>query len=171
MKGDKAFMELALQEAREAQACGEVPVGAVVVHKGVVIATGSNRRESWNDPTAHAELIAVRRAAEHLGSWRLDDCTVFVTLEPCPMCAGMLVNARVPRVVFGARDSKAGAFRSLYAIGEDPRLNHRIDVVEGCLGEACGEILTEFFRSIREAQKAKRASEKKLSDVSRDDVL
>ncbi|MBA2663260.1 MAG: nucleoside deaminase [Bradymonadaceae bacterium] len=164
-------MALALEEARNAQALGEVPVGAVVVHRGQVIASGFNRRESWQDPTAHAELIAVKRAAEVLGSWRLDDCTVFVTLEPCPMCAGMLVNARVPRVVYGARDPKAGAIRSLYAIGEDPRLNHRIEVVEGCLGTACGEILTDFFRSIRQAQKAQRSGEEDPSTCSKDDVL
>jgi tRNA(adenine34) deaminase len=152
-KNDKAFMRLALEEARKAQEEGEVPVGAVVVHKGEVIARGFNRRESWQDPTAHAELIAVRRAAEYLGSWRLIDCTVYVTLEPCPMCAGMLVNARVPRLVYGARDLKAGAIRSLYALGEDPRLNHRMEVTTGCLDTECGEILTKFFDSIRAGRK------------------
>ncbi|WP_230467321.1 tRNA adenosine(34) deaminase TadA [Lujinxingia vulgaris] len=151
---DTIYMMQALEEAERAQAEGEVPVGAVVVHDGQVIARGFNRRESWQDPTAHAELIAVRRAAEALGSWRLHECTVYVTLEPCPMCAGMLVNARVGRVVFGARDPKAGAMRSLYAMGEDPRLNHRIEVKEGVLSAACGRVLSEFFRTIRERRKA-----------------
>ncbi len=149
-------MERALELAAEAAALGEVPVGAVVVRDGEVVAEGFNRRETWQDPTAHAELIAVRRAAEKIGSWRLCECTVYVTLEPCPMCAGMLVNARVDRVVYGARDPKAGAIRSLYALGEDPRLNHRLEIKEGVLGEECGGVLTEFFRSLREAQKAKR---------------
>src|SRR5690554_6238711 len=138
-------MMQALEEAERAQAEGEVPVGAVVVFEGEVIARGFNRRESWQDPTAHAELIAVRRAAEYLGSWRLVDCTVYVTLEPCPMCAGILVNARVPRLVYGARDLKAGAIRSLYALREDPRLNHRMEVAAGCLESECSAVLTEFF--------------------------
>ena len=156
MDVDKHFMQQALQLAKRAADSGEVPVGAVVVRDGEVIAEGFNRRESWQDPTAHAELIAVRRAAEEIGSWRLCECTVYVTLEPCPMCAGMLVNARVDRVVFGARDPKAGAMRSLFALGEDPRLNHRIDVKDGVLGVECGAVLTEFFRSIREARKEKK---------------
>ena len=156
MSVDKEFMREAIMRAHQAAECGEVPVGAVVVHQGEIIAEGFNRRESWQDPTAHAELIAVRRAAEKIGSWRLCECTVYVTLEPCPMCAGMLVNARVPRLVYGARDPKAGAIRSLYAIGEDPRLNHALDVQEGVLGDECGELLTEFFRSIRLAKKAEK---------------
>ncbi|RAL21535.1 tRNA adenosine(34) deaminase TadA [Lujinxingia litoralis] len=151
---DNIFMMQALEEAEKAKAEGEVPVGAVVVYEGEIIARGFNRRETWQDPTAHAELIAVRRAAQVLGSWRLQECTVYVTLEPCPMCAGMLVNARVGRVVFGARDPKAGAMRSLFAMGEDPRLNHSIEVKEGVLSAASGRVLSEFFRSIREKRKA-----------------
>lgn len=165
MKIDREFMRQALVEAQKAADAGEVPVGAVVVKDGEVIAQGFNRRESWQDPTAHAELIAVRRAAEKLGSWRLDDCTVYVTLEPCPMCAGMLVNARVGRLVFGARDPKGGAVRSLFAINEDPRLNHRVEVKEGVLGEECGAILTQFFRSIRDARRTKEASEEAESEL------
>lgn len=165
MKIDREFMRQALVEAQKAADAGEVPVGAVVVRDGEVIAQGFNRRESWQDPTAHAELIAVRRAAEKLGSWRLDDCTVYVTLEPCPMCAGMLVNARVGRLVFGARDPKGGAVRSLFAINEDPRLNHRVEVKEGVLGEECGAILTQFFRSIRDARRTKEASEEAESEL------
>jgi len=153
MDVDKRFMREALKRAHEAAEAGEVPVGAIVVRDGEIIAEGFNRRESWQDPTAHAELIAVRRAAKETGSWRLCECTVYITLEPCPMCAGMLVNSRVDRVVFGAKDPKAGAMRSLYALGEDPRLNHRIDVKEGVLGEECGAVLTEFFRAIRQARR------------------
>ena len=149
MSDDEAFMELAIAEARKAQDLGEVPVGAVVVCDGEVVARGFNRRETWQDPTAHAELIAMRRAAEKLGSWRLVDCTVYVTLEPCPMCAGTIVNARIPRVVYGARDPKAGAVRTLYALLEDPRLNHRVEVRELCLADECGQLLTDFFAHIR----------------------
>ena len=158
MDADHKFMREALNRAEEAAEQGEVPVGSVVVYDGEIIASGFNRRESWQDPTAHAELIAVRRAAEELGSWRLCDCTVYVTLEPCPMCAGMLVNSRVDRLVFGARDPKAGAVRSLFALTEDPRLNHTVDVREGVLGEECGDRLTRFFRSIRRARKAQKSS-------------
>ena len=153
MDQDRRFMQEALDRARQAEEVGEVPVGAVVVCDGEVVAEGFNRRETWQDPTAHAELIAVRRASEALGSWRLTDCTVYVTLEPCPMCAGMLVNSRVGRVVFGARDPKAGAVRSLFALVEDPRLNHRIEVKEGVLAAECGSMLTEFFRNIRKARR------------------
>jgi len=149
---DHSFMELALQEAQKAAEIGEVPVGAVVVHEGVVIGRGFNRRETSQDPTAHAELLAMRDAAATLNSWRLVDCTTYVTLEPCPMCAGTMVNARLERVVFGARDPKAGAVRSLYQLLEDERLNHRVEVVEGILGDRCGQALTEFFRSIREGR-------------------
>lgn len=140
---------MALDEARKAAEIGEVPVGSVVVHQGEVVARAFNRREAWNDPAAHAELIAMRRAAEKLGDWRLEECTVYVTLEPCPMCAGAMVNARLPRVVYGARDPKAGAVRSLYALLDDPRLNHRVEVKERVLAEECGEVLTSFFKAIR----------------------
>ncbi|MGM0554922.1 MAG: tRNA adenosine(34) deaminase TadA [Myxococcota bacterium] len=159
MSDDEAFMELALAEAHKAWDLGEVPVGAVVVCDGDVVARGFNRRETWQDPTAHAELIAIRRAAEKLGSWRLVDCTVYVTLEPCPMCAGTIVNARVARVVYGARDPKAGATRSLYALLEDPRLNHRVEVKEFCLAEECGKVLTDFFEEIRQRRKAQSESD------------
>ncbi len=169
MDDDKRFMREALKLARRAEAHGEVPVGAIVVRDGEIVAEGLNRRESWQDPTAHAELVAMRRAAEELGSWRLEDCTVYVTLEPCPMCAGTLVNARVDRVVYGADDPKAGAVRSLFALAEDPRLNHRLEVRAGVLGEECGEILTQFFRSIRRRRKEERirveADEEESKDV------
>ena len=132
---DYKFMELALLQAQHAARLGEVPLGAVVVHEGEVVGSGFNRRETSKDPTAHAELLAMRDAAETLQSWRLVDCTTYVTLEPCPMCAGTMVNARLDRVVFGARDPKAGAVRSLFTLLEDERLNHRVEVVEGVLAE------------------------------------
>lgn len=156
MANDKDFMRLAIAEARKAADLGEVPVGSVVVLDGQVVSTGFNRRETWQDPTAHAELIAMRRAAEKLGSWRLLDCTLYITLEPCPMCAGTIINSRVPRVVYGARDAKAGAARSLYAMLEDPRLNHRVDITENCLRDECAGLLTDFFEAIRQRRKVAR---------------
>lgn len=156
MADDQDFMRLAIAEAQKAADIGEVPVGSVVVLDGQVVSRGFNRRETWQDPTAHAELIAMRRAAEKLGSWRLLDCTLYITLEPCPMCAGTIINARIPRVVYGARDAKAGAARSLYAMLEDPRLNHRVDVTENCLKHECAGLLTDFFEEIRRRRRAER---------------
>ncbi|MBX3432284.1 MAG: tRNA adenosine(34) deaminase TadA [Pirellulales bacterium] len=150
MSTDEHYMQLALAEAQAAADEDETPVGAVVVHEGWVIAAAHNQREQLHDPTAHAEMIAITQAAESLASWRLSGCTLFVTLEPCPMCAGAIVQARVPRVVYGADDPKAGAARSLFQILEDPRLNHRCEVVPGVLAEPCGEILREFFRRKRQ---------------------
>ena len=146
---DERWMRQALAEAAAAEAHGDVPVGAVVVHGGDVIATGHNRREVDDDPTAHAEVLATRAAAAALGSWRLDDCTLVVTLEPCTMCAGAIVLARVPRVVYGATDLKAGAAGSLMDVLDDPRLNHRAAVTTGVLAEECGEVLRAFFRARR----------------------
>jgi tRNA(adenine34) deaminase len=146
---DLAPMRLALGLAREAMALGEVPVGAVVVRDGRVIARAYNLRETLADPTAHAERLALTLAGRAAGSWRLDRCTLYVTLEPCPMCAGAIVQARLPRVVYGATDPKAGACDTLYRIASDPRLNHRAEVVGGVLAEECGAILTEFFRARR----------------------
>ncbi|MEM7436829.1 MAG: tRNA adenosine(34) deaminase TadA [Myxococcota bacterium] len=146
---DVAWMRVAIEEAERARDSGEVPVGAVIVHEGRIVGRGRNMREANQDPTAHAEMIALRDAASTLGSWRLIDTTLFVTLEPCPMCAGALVNARVPRVVWGCDDPKAGATRTLYALGDDSRLNHRFESVPGVLGEACAKLLTDFFAAIR----------------------
>jgi tRNA(adenine34) deaminase len=143
------FMHLALREAGAAFAAGEVPVGAVIVHRDRVIASAHNQRETLRDPTAHAEMIAITQAAQSIGSWRLEDCTLYVTLEPCPMCAGAIVQARVPLVVFGAADPKAGAAGSLMNLLCDPRLNHRARVVPGVLAAKCGEILTRFFEQQR----------------------
>ena len=146
---DAAFMREALEEAAQAAEVGEVPVGAVVVHRGQVISRAHNRREIDKDPTAHAELLAMREAAELLGDWRLEGCTLYVTLEPCFMCAGGIVNARVERLVYGATDPKAGAVGSLSNVPADERLNHRPEVAVGVLAEPCGRILKAFFAARR----------------------
>lgn len=146
---DVAFMARALAAANAAAAAGEVPVGAVVVLNGGVIAEAYNRREQDRDPLAHAEVLAIRAAARALGRWRLTGCTLYVTLEPCAMCAGALVNARIDRLVYGADDPKAGAVRSKFRIADDPRLNHRVEVTSGIASEACGDVLRSFFRARR----------------------
>ena len=143
------WMRLALDEARAAAAEDEVPVGAVVVAAGRVIASAHNQREQLADPTAHAEMIALTQAAAQLGSWRLAGCTLYVTLEPCPMCAGAILQARVPVVIWGAADPKAGAVESLYKLFEDPRLNHRVEHTGRVLAAECGAILSDFFRAKR----------------------
>ena len=150
---DEHWMQAAIAEARRAQTEGEVPVGAVIVHEGQIIGRGRNARESSQDPTSHAEMIAIREAAQQLGSWRLIDTSLYVTLEPCPMCAGALVNARVPRVVWGCNDPKAGATETLYTIGSDARLNHRFECVPGVLGDECSALLSGFFAAIRAKNK------------------
>ena len=142
-------MREALRAARRAPTHRDVPVGALVVKEGTVLSRAHNRREADGDPSAHAEVLAIRRAARKLGSWRLDGCTLYVTLEPCAMCAGAIVLARIPRLVFGASDPKAGFVGSLGDLCRDPRLNHRLHVTEGILGEACGQVLKEFFRGKR----------------------
>jgi tRNA(adenine34) deaminase len=145
------LMRLALREAERAAAHGDVPIGAIVVHAGEVIATGRNERELRQDPTAHAEILALRAAARALGSWRVLEATLYVTLEPCAMCAGAIVLARVPRVRYGASDPKAGAAGSVLDVLSDPRLNHRPEVRGGLLGERCGAMLSEFFAARRGA--------------------
>ena len=146
---DTAAMRIALAEAHRAMQHGDVPVGAVVVRNGEVIAAAHNERELRNDPTAHAELLALRVAAEQIGSWRLTDCTLVVTLEPCAMCAGAIVNSRIATVVFGAPDLKAGALGSLYNLATDPRLNHTPVVRHGILASDSSAVLAEFFRERR----------------------
>jgi tRNA(adenine34) deaminase len=146
---DEYFMRLALREAQAALDHDDVPIGAVVVHEGEVIGAGHNERELRQDPTAHAELIALREASRALGSWRVLDAVLYVTLEPCTMCAGAIVLARVPRVVYGATDPKAGAAGSVLDILAQPRLNHRPAVAGGLLAEECGAMLTDFFGSRR----------------------
>jgi tRNA(adenine34) deaminase len=143
------FMRLALSEAEAALVENEVPIGAVIVHAGHVVAAAHNQREQLRDPTAHAEMIAITQAAEALGSWRLEGCTLYVTLEPCPMCAGAIVQARVPLVVYGAADPKAGAVQTLFQLLTDRRLNHQAQIVPGVLAEQCGAILTRFFQDQR----------------------
>lgn len=142
-------MERALMQAKTAFRHGEVPVGAVVVKDGKVISRGYNRRESDRDPTAHAELIAMRRAAKKLNSWRLTGCTLYVTLEPCPMCSGVIINSRIDRVVFGAYDAKAGCCTTLYHLCSDERFNHRAEILGGVNEDECGEILSCFFKEKR----------------------
>lgn len=149
MATDEEFMRLALNEAKAALDAGDVPVGAIATRNGEVIAGGRNERELRQDPTAHAELIAIRKAAERLGTWRLNDVDLYVTLEPCPMCAGALVLARVRRVVYATADPKAGAAYSLYNIVQDPRLNHSCEVTTGVLEEEAAALLQMFFKKKR----------------------
>ncbi|MGN6189915.1 MAG: tRNA adenosine(34) deaminase TadA [Conexibacter sp.] len=146
---DEYFMRLALREAERAMEHDDVPIGAVVVHEGEVLATGRNERELRQDPTAHAEVLALREAAAKLGSWRVLESVLYVTLEPCAMCAGAIVLARVPRVVFGAWDPKAGAAGSVLDVLAQPQLNHRPEVARGLLAEECGALLTSFFAGRR----------------------
>jgi len=154
------FMRHALREAEAALAEDEVPIGAIILYDDSasgarrIIAAAHNQREQLHDPTAHAEMIAITQAAQALSNWRLEHCTLYVTLEPCPMCAGAIVLARMPRVVFGAADPKAGAAKTLFQLLDDPRLNHRAEVIAGVLAEPCGQILSKFFAEKR--NKAKR---------------
>jgi tRNA(adenine34) deaminase len=150
MSDDEKEMRVALDEAHAALAHGDVPIGAVVVLDGEVLARRHNERERLLDPTAHAELLAIRDAAASLGRWRLDDCTLYVTVEPCVMCAGALVNARIRRLVYGTPDLKAGATASLYNVCADPRLNHNPDVTYGVLADECAALLTGFFAERRQ---------------------
>ncbi|MGE5654214.1 MAG: tRNA adenosine(34) deaminase TadA [Bacillota bacterium] len=160
---DESCMRLAIEAALEAQAIGEVPIGAVIVRDGQVIGRGFNRRESWRDPTAHAEMIAIRQASETLGGWRLPGTTMYVTLEPCPMCAGAMMLARIERLVFGVRDPKGGCVGSIYNLVQEPRFNHRLEVTEGVLAEECGALLKNFFRNLR----SKRGEMAELVDCAR----
>ncbi len=150
---DERWMQVALQEAEVAAQKGEVPVGAVVVHQGDLVAKSHNLRELNKDPLAHAELLAIAEAAKHLNRWRLIGCTLYVTLEPCPMCAGAIVNSRLDRIVFGASDPRAGSCGSIFNIVEDERLNHRPEVTRGILQPRCSEILSNFFRDLRARRK------------------
>jgi len=146
-------MRLALAEAQQAAQEDEVPVGAVIVHQERVIASAHNQRQQLHDPTAHAEMIAITQAAEALHSWRLEDCTLYVTLEPCPMCAGAILQARIPVVVYGAADPKAGAVHTLFHLLEDPRLNHRCLITAGVMADECSAVLSRFFQKQRLAGK------------------
>lgn len=148
-RNDEFFMRMALAEGAEAARLGEIPIGAVVVEDGEVLATGHNLRETLNDPTAHAEVVVLRRAAQNKRSWRLTGATLYVTIEPCPMCAGALVLARIDRLVYGAKDPKAGAVDTLMDIVRDERLNHRMEVTSGVLADEAVALLQEFFKARR----------------------
>lgn len=153
-------MQLAMHEAELAEALKEVPIGALVVKDGQVIGRGHNLRETDQDPTAHAEMIAIRQAAEKLGSWRLLDCTLYVTLEPCVMCMGGIILARIPHLVYGCRDPRVGAVGSIYNFSTDERFNHQVEVREGVLQQECSEQLSGFFRKLREQKKQQKQNNK-----------
>ena len=146
---DESFMALALKEAEKALTVDEIPVGAILVHQGKVIAQAHNRREIDQDPTGHAEILALQEGAKKLGRWRLSDCTLYVTLEPCPMCAGAIVMARLGRLVYGVADYKTGAVESLFNIPGHPKINHTTQITAGILEEPCREILQNFFSKLR----------------------
>ncbi len=158
---DQRFMKLAIDQAFIAADNGDVPVGAVIVFEDRVIAKAHNQRQLLNDPTAHAEIIALTQAAEAVSDWRLNGCTAYVTLEPCPMCAGALVMARIDRLVFGCDDAKAGACGSLYNIVQDERLNHSMDITSGVLNAECGQVLSVFFKVRRDENTNKKQMETK----------
>ncbi|MFA5517006.1 MAG: tRNA adenosine(34) deaminase TadA [Desulfuromonadales bacterium] len=150
---DSLYMREALMEAAAAERLGEVPIGALVVHDGAIVGRGHNLRETSNDPTTHAEMLAIRQAAKALGSWRLLDCTLYVTLEPCTMCMGAIILARIPRLVYACRDPRAGAVGSIYDFSCDERFNHRVQVTEGVCAEESSAMLSGFFRRLRDRKK------------------
>ncbi|MCC4438919.1 tRNA adenosine(34) deaminase TadA [Limosilactobacillus reuteri] len=154
------FMEMAIAEAKQARILDEVPIGAIVVHEGQVIGRGHNMREKFQDVTYHAEILAIMEACTNLGSWRLEDCDLYVTLEPCIMCSGAIINARIKNVYYGAADPKAGAVDSLYHLLNDSRLNHQVNVHSGILGDECSQMLKNFFRKIRRRRKEARRKNK-----------
>lgn len=160
---DVRFMQEAINEATKAAAIGEVPIGAIVVYNDEIIARAHNLRETSQNAITHAELMAIQQACEVIGSWRLEETTLYVTLEPCPMCAGAILQSRVPRVVYGARDIKAGCVDSLYHLLNDARFNHECDVTEGVLAEETGALLTDFFRELR-ARKKEQKRLRKLAE-------
>lgn len=160
---DRKFMEQAIVEAKKAAALGEVPIGAVIVYEDKIIGRAHNLRETSQNAVTHAELMAIQQACETIGSWRLEKTTLYVTLEPCPMCAGAILQSRVPRVVYGARDMKAGCVDSLYRLLNDARFNHECEVTEGILANECGQLLTDFFRAIRERKKEEKKAKKLLA--------
>ncbi|HSI67306.1 MAG TPA: tRNA adenosine(34) deaminase TadA [Planococcus sp. (in: firmicutes)] len=156
MELDHYYMQCAIEEAEKAGAKGEVPIGALIVFRGEIIARAHNLRETTQNAVMHAELMAIQEACQKLGNWRLEETTLYVTLEPCPMCAGAILQSRVPRVVYGARDAKAGCVDSLYRLLNDERFNHQCEVKENVLAEECGLLLTHFFRDLRAKKKEKR---------------
>ncbi|MEK4078389.1 tRNA adenosine(34) deaminase TadA [Solibacillus sp. FSL K6-1126] len=161
---DHQYMQEALKEAKKAAALGEVPIGAVIVYKDEIIARAHNLRETTQNALTHAESMAIQEACKKVGSWRLEETTLYVTLEPCPMCAGAILQSRIPRVVYGARDIKAGCVDSLYRLLNDARFNHECTVTEGVMAEECGQILTDFFKALRERKKAEKLARKQQSE-------
>jgi tRNA(adenine34) deaminase len=153
---DQIFMRAALAEAETARALDEVPIGAVIVLDGQIIGRGHNLRETSNDPTAHAEMVAIRQAAERIGHWRLLDTSLYVTLEPCVMCMGAIILARIPRLVYACRDPRAGAVGSIYDFAQDERFNHKVEVSEGVLGRECSAMLSDFFKELRAGKKSQK---------------
>ncbi len=156
LEQDQVFMQAALAEAEAARILGEVPIGAVVVLDGEIIGRGHNLRETSNDPTSHAEMEAIRQAAAHIGHWRLLDTSLYVTLEPCVMCMGAIILARIPRLVFACRDPRAGAVGSIYDFASDERFNHKVEVREGVLGAECSKMLSSFFKELRAGKKSQK---------------
>ncbi|MBU8790896.1 tRNA adenosine(34) deaminase TadA [Oceanobacillus caeni] len=150
---DEKFMHAAIMEAEKARKLNEVPIGAVIVYQDEIIASGFNLRESSQSALSHAELIAIEEANKRIGSWRLEDCTLYVTLEPCPMCAGAIVQSRIPHVVYGAYDPKAGCAGTIMNLLDEPRFNHQVKVTSGILEEECSKLLTDFFRDLRNRRK------------------
>lgn len=158
------YMRAAMAEAEQAEILGEVPIGAVVVHDEKIIGRGHNMREKFQDATYHAEVLAIMEACQNLGSWRLEDCDLYVTLEPCIMCSGAIINSRIKRVIYAAPDPKAGAVDSLYHLLQDERLNHQVEVKSGVLATECGDMLRHFFRMIRKKRKAERKLQKEIAN-------
>ncbi len=150
---DEYYMSLALAKAREAYDLDEVPIGCVIEYKGRVIGRGCNRRMTDGNVLSHAEIIAINEACRYMGDWRLEGCTLYVTVEPCPMCSGAILQARIPRVVFGTRNNKAGCCGSIYNLLDEPRFNHRADITEGIMREECAKLMKDFFRINRRRQK------------------
>ena len=150
---DEYYMKEALKAAQDAYDAGEVPIGAVIVHNGEIIGRGFNRRNTKGNPLCHAEIIAINEAAHFMGDWRIEECTMYVTVEPCPMCAGAIVQARIPRVVYGAKNPKAGCAGSVLDVLNEPKLNHQVDVTEGVLKEECAAMMKEFFKRFRKKEK------------------
>jgi len=154
----------AIEEAKKAEAIGEVPIGAIIVYQDEIIARAHNLREATQNAVTHAELMAIQEACQIIGSWRLEETTIYVTLEPCAMCAGAILQSRIPRVVYGAKDPKGGCVHSLYELLSDSRFNHECEVLEGVLAEECGELLSKFFSALRERNKAEKQAKAKLNE-------
>ena len=160
MTQDEKYMREAIRQARKAYALGEVPIGCVIVYRDRIIGRGYNRRNTDKSTLSHAEITAIRKASKEMGDWRLEECTLYVTLEPCQMCSGAIVQARIPRVVMGCRNEKAGCAGSVLNILQEPRFNHQVEVTEGVLGDECSNMLKEFFKELRQRLKAEKYVEK-----------